>query len=134
MRDALVRRAFFWVGLEKNCADDLPTWDHATGTLQRLRRQDIRRRRERRRFEATGNFSFITMNWRGKPLRAHPTVVSPIAAAITDTGREIRSDADAAHFEKGRSVTDAEMSALSIRRHGFHGGGVYPVKPRVGDA
>ena len=36
-------------------------------------------------------FSFITMNWRGKPLRSYRTIVQLIAATTTDTGLKVRA-------------------------------------------
>jgi len=79
-------------------------------------------------------FSFITMNWRGKPLRTYQTVLNLIAATTTDTGLEVRSELDDSHYEKGRKVTDEDMSALSIRRHRFHGDWNYTLKPRAAEA
>lgn len=76
-------------------------------------------------------FSFITMNWRGKPLRSYQTVVNLIAATTTSTGLEVRSEIDEGIYQKGRKVTDVEMSSLRIRRHKFHGDWNYTISPRV---
>jgi len=57
-----------------------------------------------------------------------------IAATTTDTGLEVRSELDDSHYEKGRKVTDEDMSALSIRRHRFHGDWNYTLKPRAAEA
>ena len=79
-------------------------------------------------------FSFITMNWRGKPLRTYQTVVNLIAATTTDAGLEVRAELDDGHYQKGRKVTDEEIDALCIRRHRFHGDWNYTFNPRAADA
>jgi len=75
-------------------------------------------------------FSFITMNWRGKPLRTYQTIVNLIAATTTTTGLDVRSAMDDTYYQKGRKVTDAEMESINIRRHGFHGDWNYTISPR----
>jgi transposase len=75
-------------------------------------------------------FSFITMNWRGKPLRSYRTIVSLIAATTTETGLEVHSELDKTFYQKGRKITDAEMGTLNIRPHRFHGDWNYTVNPR----
>ena len=79
-------------------------------------------------------FSFITMNWRGKPLRDYQTIVNLIAATTTKTGLEVRSEIDEGTYQKGRKVTDAQMSSLRIRRHRFHGDWNYTISPRESGA
>jgi len=51
-------------------------------------------------------FSFITINWSGKPLRSYRTFVQLIAATTTDTGLKVRAFLDAAKCPKGVKVTD----------------------------
>ena len=75
-------------------------------------------------------FSFITTNWRGKPLRDYQTIVNLIAATSTETGLKVRCELDDGEYEKGRKVTDAELAALNIRPHRFHGDWNYTISPR----
>jgi len=75
-------------------------------------------------------FSFITMNWRGKPLRSYQTIVNLIAATTTEAGLTVRSELDEACYQKGRKVTDEEMATINIRRHRFHGDWNYTISPR----
>lgn len=75
-------------------------------------------------------FSFITKNWRGKPLRDYQTIVNLIAATSTQTGLKVRCELDDGEYEKGRKVTDAELAALNIRPHKFHGDWNYTISPR----
>ena len=45
-------------------------------------------------------FSFITLNWRGKPLHTYQTIVNLIAATNTDTGLEVRAELDEDFYPK----------------------------------
>ena len=69
-------------------------------------------------------FSFITQNWRGKPLVSLQTIVQLIAATTTDTGLKVRCAIDAKTYPAGVKVTDREMDAIDILRHTFHGEGL----------
>jgi hypothetical protein len=74
-------------------------------------------------------FSFITINWRGKPLRSYRTVVQLIAATITDTGLKVRAELDQNKYPKGVKVSDAQLAAVSLSRHSFHGDWNYTISP-----
>ncbi len=75
-------------------------------------------------------FSFITLNWRGKPLRTYQTIVNLIGSTTTESGLEVRCDLDNSTYETGRQVTDEEMATLNIRRHRFHPDWNYTISPR----
>ncbi len=75
-------------------------------------------------------FSFITINWRGKPLCTYQTVVNLIAATTTETGLEVQCELDPSVYKKGRKIKDAEMETINIRRHRFHGEWNYTISPR----
>ncbi len=66
-------------------------------------------------------FSFITMNWRGKPLISHEVIVNLIASTRTRSGLAVRSEIDNAQYPKGLSVSDADLAAIKIKRDEFHG-------------
>jgi transposase len=74
-------------------------------------------------------FSFITQNWRGRPLVSYQTIVQLIAATTTTAGLTVRSEIDSKAYPKGVKVTDAEMDALNIHRHHFHGEWNYTIMP-----
>jgi hypothetical protein len=76
-------------------------------------------------------FSFITINWRGKPLRSFRTIVQLIAATTTETGLAVRAEIDESKYPKGVKVSDAEMAALNLSRHPFHGDWNYTISPRA---
>jgi len=74
-------------------------------------------------------FSFITKNWRGKPLVSYETIVNLIAATSTKEGLEVRSEIDKAHYEAGKKVTDEELAKVNLQRHLFHGDWNYTISP-----
>ena len=74
-------------------------------------------------------FSFIAMNWRGKPLINYQTIVSLIAATTTEKGLEVRCELDENTYEKARKVSDAEMAEINIKPHEFHGEWNYTIYP-----
>ena len=74
-------------------------------------------------------FSFITMNWRGKPLRSYRAIVQLIAATTTDNGLEVRAELDERKYPKGLKVSDAQLAAVNISRHSFHGDWNYTISP-----
>jgi len=73
-------------------------------------------------------FSFITINWRGKPLRSYRTIVQLIAATTTDAGLKVRAELDENH-PKGVKVSDAQLAAVNLSRHSFHGDWNYTIAP-----
>jgi hypothetical protein len=76
-------------------------------------------------------FSFITKNWRGKPLISHQVIVSLIGATTTKTGLKVRAEIDPNTYPKGLKIRDAEMATLNITRDEFHGEWNYTLKPRA---
>jgi len=75
-------------------------------------------------------FSFITINWRGKPLRSYRTIVQLIAATTTETGLKVRAELDENKYPKGTKVSDAQLAAVDLSRHSFHGDWNYTISPR----
>jgi hypothetical protein len=66
-------------------------------------------------------FNFITMNWRGRPLTSLRTIIELISATTTTTGLTIQADYDSNWYPKGVKITDAELAALPLQPHDFHG-------------
>ena len=75
-------------------------------------------------------FSFISQNWRGKPLISHEVIVNLIAATTTRRGLRIRAELDTNSYPTGRKVTDTETAALRIDRDPFHGEWNYTLRPK----
>ena len=66
-------------------------------------------------------FSFITMNWRAKPLSSLRTIIELISATSTSTGLTIQADYDPNWYPKGVKISDRELAALPLVPHDFHG-------------
>jgi hypothetical protein len=66
-------------------------------------------------------FSFISKNWRGRPLTDMATIVELIAGTTTNTGLTVHATYDDTWYEKGVKITDAELAALHIHPHNWHG-------------
>jgi hypothetical protein len=75
-------------------------------------------------------FSFITLNWRGKPLRSFKTIVQLIAATSTTTELTVRAELDENKYPKGVKTSDAKMAAIQLTRHSFHGDWHYTIAPK----
>jgi transposase len=75
-------------------------------------------------------FSFISINWRGKPLRTYQTIINLISATKTKTGLTVKARLDKKVYEKGRKVSEQEMNLLNITKNKFHGEWNYAVRPR----
>jgi hypothetical protein len=74
-------------------------------------------------------FSHITMNWRGRPLTSHDVVINSIAATTTRTGLTVRACLDDGTYPTGVKVSNAQLAALPISRHPFHGDWNYTLHP-----
>ena len=74
-------------------------------------------------------FSFITQNWRAKPLVSYRVIVDLIAATTTKTGLRVQCELDANSYPKGIVVSDAEMAGINIKRADFHGEWKYTIAP-----
>jgi len=76
-------------------------------------------------------FSFITQNWRGKPLVSYQVIIDLIAATTTTKGLTVQSVLDENRYEKGRKVSDAELATVTLQPDEFHGEWNYTIIPRV---
>ncbi len=75
-------------------------------------------------------FAFITMNWRGRPLRTFEIIVSLIGATTTSAGLVVRAALDGRKYPLGEEVSDAQMKSLNIVKDAFHGDWNYTIRPR----
>jgi hypothetical protein len=74
-------------------------------------------------------FSFISMNWRGKPLTTYRAVVELIAATTTRTGLRVRADVDTGAYPIGVKITDAQLRAVPLQPHEWHPDWNYTIRP-----
>ncbi len=75
-------------------------------------------------------FSFISTNWRGKPLLSYQVIINLITSTTTKTGPTVRARLDKRDYEKGIEVSDEEMSDIKLVKHSFHGEWNYTIKPQ----
>jgi hypothetical protein len=75
-------------------------------------------------------FSFITQNWRGKPLVSYQAIVQLISGTTTRTGLNVKCAIDPNLYPAGIKVSDAEMASINITPHEFHGEWNYSIMPR----
>ena len=74
-------------------------------------------------------FSFITQNWRGKPLISYEVIVNLIGATKTTTGLKVDCELDDTKYEKGRKVSDKEFNKINLIKDDFHGEWNYKIVP-----
>ena len=75
-------------------------------------------------------FSYISQNWRGRPLLTHATIVNLIANTRTKAGLKVRCILDRKHYPPKVRVTDEQMSSIKIHRDTFHGEWNYTICPQ----
>jgi hypothetical protein len=66
-------------------------------------------------------FSYISVNWRGKPLDEMLTIINLIASTTTATGLTVECVSDTQEYKKGHVVTDEELNAVNLKPQDFHG-------------
>jgi hypothetical protein len=74
-------------------------------------------------------FSFISQNWRGRPLLTHATIVNLIASTQTAGGLKVRCLLDRRCYPKARKVTDEQMQSIHFKPDAFHGDWNYTIRP-----
>jgi transposase len=75
-------------------------------------------------------FSFISQNWRGRPLVSHEVVVNLIAATTTETGLKVACELDRNSYPPGIKVSKEDMAGISLRKDKFHGEWNYTILPQ----
>jgi hypothetical protein len=74
-------------------------------------------------------FSFVSLNWRGKPLETLQVIIDLIGATTTSTGLKVYARLDPGEYVKGVKVSDAELAAVNIVRDEFHPAWNYEIRP-----
>jgi transposase len=75
-------------------------------------------------------FSFVSMNWRGRPLTDYQTIVHLIASTTTKTGLTVKVRLDTNRYQRGIKVSDEELSKIALKPHEFHGEWNYTIRPK----
>ncbi|MCP3930751.1 MAG: ISAzo13 family transposase [Bacteroidetes bacterium] len=76
-------------------------------------------------------FSYISLNWRGKPLTSYEVVVKLIGSTTTAGGLKVLSELDTNAYKKGIKVSDKDFEKLNIEKDDFHGEWNYTIKPQA---
>jgi hypothetical protein len=79
-------------------------------------------------------FSFITMNWRGRPLTSVRTIIELISATTTDTGLTIQAAYDPTWYPTGIKITDSQLAAVPLQPHDWHGEWNYTINAQSNQA
>jgi hypothetical protein len=74
-------------------------------------------------------FSFISQNWRGKPLISHEVIINLIAATTTRTGLKVYARLDEHDYPKKIVVTDEQLAAVNLKGQEFHPEWNYTITP-----
>ena len=76
-------------------------------------------------------FSYISLNWRGKPLTSYEVVVKLIGSTTTASGLKVLSELDTNTYEKGIKVLDKDFNKINIEKDDFHGEWNYTIRPQT---
>jgi hypothetical protein len=74
-------------------------------------------------------WSAVSMNWRGRPLTSHEVVVSLIGATTNKGGLKVQAHLDTGYYPQGIKITTAQLAAVPLTAHDFHGDWNYTVHP-----
>src|SRR5437660_6227229 len=76
-------------------------------------------------------FSFISINWKGRPLTSYEVIVNLIASTKISSGLKVYAVLDDRTYQLKKEVSDQEMETLNIERNDFHGEWNYTIRPRL---
>ena len=76
-------------------------------------------------------FSFISQNWRGRPLVTHAAIVKLIANTTTTTGLKVRCVLDTRPYPSRVQISDEQMATIRLLRDPFHGDWNYSIRPKT---
>jgi hypothetical protein len=75
-------------------------------------------------------FSYISINWRGRPLTTYNVIVNLISNTKTKTGLEIRAEMDNNKYETGIKISEKDFQEINLKKCNFHGEWNYIIKSR----
>jgi len=75
-------------------------------------------------------FSFITQNWRGKPLISHAVIINLIASTTTRTGLKVDCRLDTNKYATGKKISDNNYNKINLTPEKFHGDWNYSINPQ----
>jgi len=75
-------------------------------------------------------FSYISKNWRGKPLISYEVIVNLISSTKTKTGLDVECEIDKNDYKTGIKISEKKMQEINIERYSFHGEWNYTIFPQ----
>ena len=75
-------------------------------------------------------FSFISLNWKGRPLVNFETMINLIGATKTRTGLSVSAELDTNYYETGIKVSKSEFKDIRLRKHQLHPEWNYTITPQ----
>lgn len=75
-------------------------------------------------------FSFISKNWKGKPLISHAVIINLIAATTTAKGLTVKCRLDKKKYPKGIKISDEQIAQVNLQQDKFHGEWNYTIRPK----
>lgn len=75
-------------------------------------------------------FSFMPINWRGKPLTSYRTIVELAAATTTEAGLRVQPEWDQGYYATGVEVSDEQLAAVPLKGHDWHPSWNYDIVPK----
>jgi hypothetical protein len=75
-------------------------------------------------------FSYISQNWRGRPLISHEVIVNLIGSTTTQTGLQVQAAVDDRRYPTKKQVSDGDLASVQLYQHGFHGEWNYTISSR----
>lgn len=76
-------------------------------------------------------FSYISKNWRGKPLESVEAVINLIGNTTTQAGLTVAAVLDENEYQKGKIIGDEEIASLNIKNDEFHPEWNYTISPKI---
>jgi hypothetical protein len=74
-------------------------------------------------------FSYISINWRGKPLTSLAVIIGLINGTTTTTGLKVTAKLDEREYQAGIKISDEDFEKINIKRYKFHGEWNYMIRP-----
>ena len=75
-------------------------------------------------------FSYISQNWRGRPLISHEVIGNLIGSTTTQTGLQVQAALDDRPYPTKKQVSDDDLATVQLQHHGFHGEWNYTISSR----
>ena len=80
---------------------------------------------------STGCSPYISLSWKGQPLRSYETMINLIRATRTKSGLSVTATLDQNEYQTGVNVSKAEFTGINIKRHRTRPHWNYTIEPHA---